>query len=225
MLVLWAGVFVRVVDVTPTDEPLLGARGIRRAMAFLFAVAVHLAALWILAFSISFAFVEPEKKPPDIVALVQVPPPPPEVRVLGPADAITTMPLFRPREPLGLSVDEQQRFGDPALAIWKYLCNRDDTLGPAVQRDCPSPTFGAVDMDGHAGLNRQGDSGVMLGADTRTMSLEEAGVARGWIKRPPKKGQSGLADKTDTVNQPAGPEIFKDLPSLKPETESAPDLR
>ena len=168
---------------------------------------------------------EPDKPAPEIVTLVAVPPPPPEVRALGPTEAITTMPLFRPRVPLGMSVDQQQRYGDPALAIWKYLCNRDDTLAPAVRRDCPAPTFGSIDEDMRAPLSRQGDAGVMLGAETRSMSLEEAGVARGWTKKPPPRGQSGLANKTDTVNQPEGPEIYKSLPSLKHEQERAADAQ
>lgn len=212
-------------DVSPTERPFLGARGFGRAAPAALAVAIHLVALWILGSSISFSFVEPDKPAPEIVTLATVPPPPPEVRELGASDAITTLPLFRPRVPLGLSVDDQQRYGDPALAVWKYLCNRDESLGPAVRRDCPAPTFGSIDGDIRAPLNRQGDAGVMLGADTRTMSLEEAGVARGWVKKPPPRDQSGLAGKTDTVNQPEGPEIFEDLPSLKPPTESAPDPR
>mgnify|MGYP001021390272 CR=1 FL=1 len=211
-------------DVSPTEGPFPGARDLGRVLPAAFAIGIHLVALWILAVSISFTFVAAEK-PPEIVALVAVPPPPPLVRELGPTDAIMTMPLFRPRVPLGLSVDQVQRFGDPALAVWKYLCNRDDTLAPAVRRNCPAPAFGSVDMDGRAPLNRQGDSGVMLGAETRTMSLQEAGVARGWIKKPPARGQSGLAGKTDTVNQPDGPEIYKSLPSLKHEAERAPDAQ
>ena len=200
-------------DVSPTERPFLGARGFGRAGAAALAIGIHAAVLWVLASSISFTFVEPDNPAPEIVTLATVPPPPPEVRELGPTDAITTMPLFRPRVPLGLSVDDQQRYGDPALAIWKYLCNRDEALAPAVRRNCPMPTFGSIDMDGRAPLNRQGDAGVMLGADTSTMSLEEAGVARGWVKKPPPRGQSGLAGKTDTVNQPDELDIYKSLPT------------
>ena len=51
------------------------------------------------------------------------------------------------------------------------------------------------------------------------------GQPRGWIKPPPPKGQGALVGKTDTVDQPEGPELHKILPSLKHATESAPDLR
>ncbi|MCE9521027.1 MAG: hypothetical protein K8S25_01185 [Alphaproteobacteria bacterium] len=95
----------------------------------------------------------------------------------------------------------------------------------AVQRGCPEFQFGDVNLGLLDPLNRSGDSGVLLGADTKTMTLEEAGVARGWITRPAPKGQSALAGKTDTVNQPRGPEIFDMLPTLKHPIEAAPDVR
>jgi hypothetical protein len=195
----------------------------RFGVAFLGAVIIHVLALVGLAFSISFKAPELDVVEPQIVA-VSLPPPPPRVEAPGAADAPLMMPRFRPRNPLGLPPEFKSRYGDPALAVWRYLCNRDHALSEAAQRACPED-FGTVDLGMRDPLNRQGDAGVMLGNDTATMSLEEAGVARGWIKPPPPRGQSGLAGTTDRVDQPAGPSIFKDLPSLKPPTEGVPDLR
>ena len=197
----------------------------RFGLALLGALAVHVLALVALGLSISFELPKPEVVEARIVAIAAPPPPPPDVEALGPVDAPVVVPRFRPREPLGVNPERRQRTGDPALAVWKYLCNRDLSLSDAVRRECPAFNFGSVDLDVRAPLNRQGDSGVMIGNDTATMSLEEVGVARGWIKRPPPRGQSGLASTTDQVNQPDGPELYKDLPSLKHPIEGAPDLR
>ncbi len=207
--------------VQSTDERSFDARMLG---ATALAAGVHAVVLWVLAWSISFSFTAPEVRPPEIVALVKVPPPPPEVRALGPTEAITTMPLFRPRTPLGLTSEQQERYGDPRLAIWKYLCNRDESLSEAVRIGCPAPNFGAVDMGSLAPLNRQGDAGVLLGADAKTMTLDEAAIARGWMKKPPQAGQSGLSGKTDRVDQPDGPELFKSLPTLKHPGENAPPV-
>ena len=195
----------------------------RFGIAFVVAVVIHVLALVGLALSISFRAPELAVVEPQIVA-VALPPPPPPLDAAGANDAPMMMPRFRPREPLGLTPEVRERFGNPALAVWRYLCNRDPALGAAAQRACPEG-FGTVDLGVRDPLNRQGDAGVMLGNDTATMSLEEAGVARGWIKPPPQRGQSGLAGKTDQVDQPAGASIFKDLPTLKAPTEGVPDLR
>jgi hypothetical protein len=194
----------------------------RYGVAVLGAVAVHVAVILALAMSMSFQLSVPEAVEPQIVAVAAPPPPPPDVRTLSPTDAVALMvPRFRPREPLGVNPEARQRFGDPALAVWRYLCNRDSALSDAAQRDCPDAGFGSVDMGVRDPLNRQGDAGIMLGADTSTMSLEEAGVARGWTKKRPPTGQGAMADKTDQINQPRGPELFEDLPSLKGPTEGA----
>ena len=124
----------------------------------------------------------------------RVTPPPPDVEILGPLNVVVAQPRFRPRTP---AMVRQRREGDPALAVWKYLCNRDGSLSVAVQRGCPEFQFGDVDLGLLDPLNRSGDSGVLLGADTKTMTLEEAAVSRGWIKMPPPKGQSGLVNRTD----------------------------
>jgi hypothetical protein len=169
----------------------------RRGLSFAVAVVVHVLILWGLASSIAFRFVEPpeRKSEPKIVALApRIVPPPPDVERVGPTDVLTTQPRFRPRMP---AMARARREGDPALAVWKYLCNRDGSLSEATQRSCPEFHFGDVDLGALDPLNRGGDSGVMLGADSRTMTLEEAAVAKGWIKTPPPKGQTGLAEKTD----------------------------
>jgi hypothetical protein len=196
----------------------------RFGLALIGALVVHALALVGLALSISFPLPEPETIEPRIVAIALPVPPPPSGEALGTTEALTIAPRFRPREPLGLAPERRQRYGDPALAVWKYLCNRDNALSEAARRDCPAPGFGNVDLGLRDPLNRRGDAGVMLGNDTATMSLDEAGAAKGWIKRPPPRGQSGLAGTTDQVNQPAGPSIFEDLPSLKPPTEGVPNL-
>jgi len=197
----------------------------RFGVALIGALVVHALALVGLVLSISVRLPESEVIEPRIIAIAAPAPPPPTGEALGPTDAPIIAPRFRPREPSGLTMERRQRYGDPALAVWKYLCNRDLALSEAARRDCPAPGFGNVDLGVRDPLNRRGDAGVMLGNDTATMSLEEAGAARGWTKPPPQRGQSGLAGKTDQVDQPGGPSIFEDLPSLKPPTEDIPDLR
>ena len=161
----------------------------RRALSFAVAVAVHLLILWGLATPIVLRFLEPpeHKSEPKIFAVApRIVPPPPDVERLGSSDVVTTQPRFRPRMP---AMVRERREGDPALAVWKYLCNRDSSLSEATRRNCPEFHLGDVDLGTLDPLNRTGDSGVMLGADTATMSLEEAGRAKRWIK--PKMPWSG----------------------------------
>ncbi|NOT39691.1 MAG: hypothetical protein HOP13_04285 [Alphaproteobacteria bacterium] len=197
----------------------------RFSLALLGALAIHVLALVGLALSISFQPPKPQLVEARIVAVAvaPAPPPPPDVEALAPVDAPVLIPRFRPREPRGLNPEQQSRHGDPALAVWKYLCNRDLSLGDTVRRDCPAFDFGGLDMNVRDPLNRRGDAGVMLGNGTATMSLEEAGVARGWIRPPPPKGQSSLAGTTDQVNKPGGHELYEDLPQLEHPMEGAPD--
>lgn len=199
----------------------------RFGLALVGALVVHVLVLVGLAFSISFQPLKPPAVERQIVAVVAAPPPPPppDVETFASEDAPVLVPRFRPREPRGLNPEAQRRHGDPALAVWKYLCNRDRTLGDTVKRECPEFEFGGLDMNVRDPLTRRGDAGVMVGNGTATMSLEEAAVARGWIKAPPPRGQSGLASTTDQVNKPKDHELYEDLPSLKHATEGAPDLR
>jgi hypothetical protein len=169
--------------------------GRRTGVAFALAVVVHALVLWGLASSFLFRFPEEPRMEPRIVALApRIVPPPPNVSKLGPTDIVMALPRFRPR---ALAVVPQRRYGDPALAIWTYLCNRDFSLSIATQRACPEDRFGNVTLGVLDPLNRNGDIGALMGPDTATMSLDEAAVARGWIKVPPPKGQQGLAGKTD----------------------------
>lgn len=201
------------------------------------ALALHGLVLVVLAYSISFQLPAPESTEPRIVAVAQRPvPPPPDVSELGDVDAVTALPRFRPRSPATISVARHRQYGDPALAIWKHLCNRDQTLSVATARDCP-PNFGQVDLGAFDPLNRTGDVGALFGAGTATMSLEEAAVARGWIKMPPPKGQSGLANRTDKSHADPAADRFGPMPwdvgSSKGATptwskdrpEAVPDLR
>ena len=200
-----------------------GAR--RRWTSYAAAIAVHVLIVAILALTITVRLPDPLERKPEpqlVVVAPRIVPPPPDVEKLGPVDVVTTQPRFRPRMPTRV---RERRQGDPALAIWKYLCNRDDSLSEATQRSCPEFQFGDAGLGLFDPLNRSGDVGAMFGADTTTMTLEEASAARGWTKRPAAKGQSGLAGKTDTVNQPRGPDLFDALPTLKPPTEAAPDWK
>lgn len=155
----------------------------------------------------------PEVAPiePQIVAVASPPPPPPDVEVFGAVDAPTMIPHFRPRVPLGLSLERQKRAGDPALAVWKYLCNRDHAIGDAVRRDCPDSDFSAVDLSVRDPLNRQGDSGVILGNETSTMSLEEAGRKKRWIKPGSEWQANGARAKPNELGLP-GEDPFAILP-------------
>jgi hypothetical protein len=116
------------------------------------------------------------------------------------------------------TISRQIQPGDPALAVWTYLCNRDHAIGRAIKVACPEPR-GDVDLGLLAPLNRRGDTGALFGPSTKTMSLDEAGVARGWIKEPPKQGQGMLLDKTDTSGVP-DPVLDRNLP-MKGKSEGA----
>ena len=168
---------------------------IRFGFALAVAIAVHAIAFGLLAFSISDQLRLPEAVEPRFVSVVQPPPPPPDVRADAHAEDFEVVaPRFRPREPMGLTPEARQRFGDPALAVWKYLCNRDAAIGDAAQKDCPAFALGGIDPSFRDPLNRQGDVGAMFGAETATMSLEEAGRHKGWVRRnggwekPPMRG-------------------------------------
>ncbi len=175
------------------------------------ALAIHVIALVALGLSISFHLPETAPVEPRIVAVTMPPPPPPDVEVFGAIDAPVMIPRFRPRMPLGLSPERRQRTGDPALAVWKYLCNRDHSLGEAVRRDCPESDFSAVDLSVRDPLNRQGDSGVILGNDTATMSLEEVGRKKRWIKPGSEWQANGARAKPNELGLP-GEDPFAILP-------------
>lgn len=194
-----------------------GAAG--RTIAFAAAVLIHAGILWAIAASISFQMdVAQDVKPePKIIAMApRVLPPPPDVSQPGPIDLETERPRFRPRVPM---ISHQTRIGDPALAVWTYLCNRDGSLAPLIKVACPNPPKADVNLGLLDPLKRQGDFGILFGADTKTMSLDEAGVARGWLKEPPKQGQGMLLDTTDNSGVPE-PVYDRNLP-IKGKTEGA----
>jgi hypothetical protein len=169
----------------------------RFGVAFSVALVLHALMGWALVSSISFQVVEPEEQKPEPKLVAVAPrmvPPPPDVTRIGPIDVITKQPRFRPRVP---TMVRERVWGDPALAIWKYLCNRDYALSDATQVGCPSFSLGTIGLDVLDPINRRGDVGALLGPDTATMSLDEAALARGWIKPLPPKGQTGLVNKTD----------------------------
>ena len=175
------------------------------------ALSVHILVFLGLATSISFQLAAPpdEKIEPRIVALApRLMPPPPDLERLGPVDVVvTTQPRFRPRAP---AMVRQRHEGDPALAIWKYLCNRDGSLSAVVQVSCPFQ-FGDVDLGLLDPLNRRGDVGALFGADTATMSLEEVGKAKRWIKRKMPWSADGARAKGDDLGLP-GHNPFAVLP-------------
>lgn len=185
----------------------------RFGAAFGAAVVLHVLALWALAHSIWFELPKEVRSEPKIVAVAaRLTPPPPDVETLGPVDAIATLPRFRPRAP-AIVPQRQKREGDPALAIWTYLCNRDQDLGTAVRVSCP-PDFGLVDMGLFDPLNRTGDVGALFGADTATMSLDEVAKKKGWVK--PKSGWAGEGARAKDSGVGPGHDPFAFLPGYKP---------
>ena len=177
------------------------------------ALVLHVLALWALAASISFQL--PVELPPEpkIVALApQLQPPPPDVEKFGPVDIITSQPRFRPRE-AAVVPERQKREGDPALAVWKHLCNDDISLSLATRRECP-PNFGNVDMGALDPLNRTGDVGALFGADTTSMSLDEVAKKKGWLK--PKAPLEGAGARAKDSGVGPGHDPFAILPGHKP---------
>ena len=198
----------------------------RHGFAVVAALAFHVLAIGALALAISFQLPQPEVVEPRVVAIATKPPPPPDVEVAGPANDVLLMsPRFRPREPLGVPPEVREKSGSPGLAVWTYLCNKNDTLSEAANKACPPETFGTADMSVRDPLNRQGDAGVMFGAETSTMTLQEAGIKRGWMKKPPAQGQSGLAETTDQPDIPGQAEFYKENPWTKPQGENIPNTR
>jgi hypothetical protein len=185
----------------------------QRGASFVAAVAVHVLIVWALAYAISSQLTEPPEptiEPRVVLLAPPLVPPPPSAEQLGPVDVVMTVPRFRPRTPRAPAHRDQKRSGDPRLAIWKYLCNRDPSLGVAVQRNCPFD-FGSVDLSASDPLNRTGDIGALLGADTTTMSLEEAGRAKGWFKPKAPWPGDGARAKGDSLGLP-GHDPFAILP-------------
>jgi len=186
----------------------------RRSAGFAAAIALHLLIAWALINAISFRFVEPkeEVREPQVVALVsRPPPPPPEVEALGAANVVLPLPRFRPRIPKSVPGREQRRFGDPALAIWKYLCNRDMALSEATRRACPTFSLGDANLGMRDPLNSGDDIGALLGPDTATMSLQEAGRKKGWFKPKSPWPKDGARAQGDDLGLP-GHDPFAILP-------------
>ena len=185
------------------------------------AVAVHALLLWLLAGAIALQMeTKPEGEPvPNVQVMTRYVPPPPDLSQAGVGAHLVQLPRFRPRQINAIRWGYGT--GDPALAIWRYLCNRDISLSDATDTACPSASFNDVDMAILEPLNRRGDSGAMLGADTVTMSLEEAGVAKGWIRPRRASGQSRLVSATDTRTVPSASELFEDMPELQHPVEGA----
>jgi hypothetical protein len=183
-----------------------------RGVAFALALAVHALLFWGLAWSISFTFLEPDEPiiEPKIVAVApRLVPPPPDVDRLGPTDVvIKALPRFRPRIP---TIARERRPGDPALAVWKYLCNRDFALSVATERACPAFHFSDVDLGMTDPLNRNGDVGALFGPDTTTMSLDEVAKKKRWTKPKMPWSQDGARAKGDDLGLP-GHNPFDFLP-------------
>jgi len=202
-----------------SDQPLsetfaaAPARG-HFALSVVIALIVHVAVLWALASSMLFQLpVERPPPEPKIVALApQLLPPPPDVEKFGPVDIITSQPRFRPRE-AAVVPERQKREGDPALAVWKHLCNDDISLSVATRRECP-PNFGNVDMSALDPLNRTGDVGALFGPDTTTMSLDEVAKKKGWLK--PKAPLEGAGARARDSGVGPGHDPFAILPGHRP---------
>jgi hypothetical protein len=183
----------------------------QRWLSVAVAVFLHVLVFWGLASSMLLRILDvpDQMSEPRIVALAPRDVlPPPDAETFGPVDAIATLPRFRPR--LG-AMALQRREGDPALAVWTYLCNRDGSLSEAVRRDCPEFRFGDAALGMNDPLNRSGDIGALLSAETATMSLEEAGRAKGWFKPKTPWPAEGARVKGDTLGLP-GHNPFTILP-------------
>lgn len=188
------------------------ARG-RFGVGVAIALVLHVLALWALAASISFQL--PVERPiePKIVALApQLQPPPPDVETFGPKDVITTLPRFRPRVPAEVP-QRTRREGNPALAIWTYLCNRDFSLSEATRVRCPTD-LGGFDFSLLDPLNRRGDVGALFGTDTTTMSLDEVAKKKGWLKPRGGMPDNGARAKGSELGLP-GHDPFAILPEKK----------
>jgi hypothetical protein len=162
------------------------------------ALILHVGVVLLLASSIVFRIPDERPREPHIVALAPqlLPPPPPDVERIGLEDVITVRPRFRPR--VTATPARQRRHGDPALAVWSYLCNRDLALSEAVRRDCPPFDFGELGLGLFDPLNRTGDVGALMGPDTTTMSLDEIGRKKGWFKpKHPWPGEGARAKGND----------------------------
>lgn len=182
-------------------------------MGVVIALVVHALVLWALAGSMSFQLPVEKAPEPKIVALApRLLPPPPDVETFGPVEVITTLPRFRPRVPAE-TPQRMRREGDPALAIWTYLCNRDIDLSEAAQVGCPTD-FGNVNLGVLDPLNRTGDVGALFGADTTTMSMDEAAKKKGWVKPNGDWQGNGARAKGSDLGLP-GHDPFAILPEKR----------
>jgi hypothetical protein len=125
---------------------------------------------------------------------------------------VTTLPRFRPRVPAAVP-QRMRREGDPALAIWTYLCNRDFNLSEATRIRCPTD-FGSFDFGLLDPLNRRGDVGALFGPDTTTMSLDEVAKKKGWLK--PNAPLEGAGARAKDSGVGPGHDPFAILPGHKP---------
>lgn len=198
----------------PETEPSIAADPrVRFGLAVGVAVLFHIVVLWALGYSISFQLpVEPPLEPKIVLVAPTLSPPPPDVETIGPVDVMLAVPRFRPRVP-AVVPQRQQREGDPALAVWSYLCNRDYSLSQATRVGCP-PDLSGFDFSLLDPLNRSGDIGALLGTDTTTMSLDEAATKRGWVKPKSPLQADGARAKDSGVGP--GHDPFAILPGHAP---------
>jgi len=182
-----------------------------RAASFAAAVVLHVLILWGLASAISFRFLEREARDVEAAIVAVAPPivpPPPDVEATAARDVALALPRFRPRIPKG-GATRTRRFGDPALAVWSYLCTRDLSLSEATERECPYFGFGQI--AGQDPLNRSGDIGALLTSDMATMTLEEAGRAKRWLRPKAALPSDGARSQGSPLGLP-GHDPFDFLP-------------
>jgi hypothetical protein len=193
------------------DQTTAGFFTTERVLGGAVALILHVGVLLLLASSIAFRMPDERAREPHIVALAPqlLPPPPPDIEQIGPQDVITVQPRFRPRA--AATPARQRPQGDPALAVWSYLCNRDLALSEAARRDCPAFDFGQVGLGLFDPLNRTGDVGALMGPDTATMSLDEIGRKKGWFKPKHPWPAEGARAKGDDLGVP-GHNPFAILP-------------
>lgn len=111
----------------------------RRDLSIAFGLAVNAVFIgaFIGAFEVSLEPKQGWQEEPQIT-VVGVPPSPmpPSVEEIIPIEPIAVAPKVRVRPAAGTGPK-----GDPAKAVWAYLCNRDSAVGEIVDRACPQFTL------------------------------------------------------------------------------------
>ena len=188
-----------------------------RALPWIAALALHVVFFIMLGVLMKPPpdFIEPETQPEQVMAVVRLPPPPPQLAGAFAETPASIMPRFRPRIPMpqGVPLIMTREPGSAAEALFRYWCtNRPDTI-ESTGRMCPSD----VPFNGLAALPERGligapDASTLLGAADRGYTIDEAAVRRGWVKPKPQTGQDALSNKTDKTTGAKSDEVYGGYP-------------